>query len=238
MTKVAVIGAGLIGRSWSIVFARAGFQVNLWDPFPRQTEAAMTFIADRLPELRQAGLLADEPADVLARIAPVGNHVRRRAGRGPSAETAPNRFRRNRHCLLVEDEKRLQLDLAPLYSAKARARLDAEDVIAGMGKAGPQLLNRGRRLNLLLHAATLIGQLDYEFRHSFARPGRTCPAFQGASRQFSGYQFPSADLVMDRRDRQKQRSKQQPLLSKAKLLIRALVYNPPTPGFPLTGPGK
>jgi 3-hydroxyacyl-CoA dehydrogenase len=70
MTKVAVIGAGLIGRSWSIVFARAGFQVNLWDPFPHQTEAAMTFIADRLPELRQAGLLADEPAAVLARITP------------------------------------------------------------------------------------------------------------------------------------------------------------------------
>ena len=70
MTKVAVIGSGLIGRSWSIVFARAGFQVNLWDPFPHQIEAAMTFIADRLPELRQAGLLADEPADVLARIAP------------------------------------------------------------------------------------------------------------------------------------------------------------------------
>src|SRR5262249_45140048 len=71
MTKVAVIGAGLIGRSWSIVFARAGFQVNLWDPFPHQIEAAMAFIADRLPELRQAGLLADAPADVLARIAPV-----------------------------------------------------------------------------------------------------------------------------------------------------------------------
>jgi L-gulonate 3-dehydrogenase len=71
MTKTAVIGAGLIGRSWSIVFARAGFHVNLWDPFPHQTEAAMTFIADRLPELRQAGLLADEPAAVLARIAPM-----------------------------------------------------------------------------------------------------------------------------------------------------------------------
>jgi L-gulonate 3-dehydrogenase len=73
MTKVAVIGAGLIGRSWSIVFARAGFQVNLWDPFARQTEVAMTFIADRLPELRQAGLLADEPTDVLARITPVAS---------------------------------------------------------------------------------------------------------------------------------------------------------------------
>ena len=71
MTKVAVIGAGLIGRSWAIVFARAGFSVNLWDPFPQQTEAAMMFIADRLPELREAGLLPDEPATVLARIAAI-----------------------------------------------------------------------------------------------------------------------------------------------------------------------
>jgi L-gulonate 3-dehydrogenase len=73
MTKVAVIGAGLIGRSWAIVFSRAGFSVNLWDPFPHQTTAAMAFIAERLPELRQAGLLADEPEIVLARINPMAS---------------------------------------------------------------------------------------------------------------------------------------------------------------------
>ncbi|MDR3532388.1 MAG: 3-hydroxyacyl-CoA dehydrogenase [Rhodopila sp.] len=71
MTNVAVIGAGLIGRAWSIVFARAGFHVTLWDQFPQQTTIALTFIADRLPELRAAGLLADEPETVLARIHPV-----------------------------------------------------------------------------------------------------------------------------------------------------------------------
>ncbi|MGE4045158.1 MAG: 3-hydroxyacyl-CoA dehydrogenase [Acetobacteraceae bacterium] len=71
MTNVAVIGAGLIGRAWSIVFARAGFQVALWDKFPQQVSLAMDFIADRLPELRQAGLLADEPEAVLARIRPI-----------------------------------------------------------------------------------------------------------------------------------------------------------------------
>jgi L-gulonate 3-dehydrogenase len=70
MSTIAVIGAGLIGRSWAIVFARAGFQVNLWDPFPHQTEAAIAFIAERLPELREAGLLPDEPAVTLARITP------------------------------------------------------------------------------------------------------------------------------------------------------------------------
>ena len=29
---VGVVGAGLIGRAWSIVFSRAGFNVSLWDP--------------------------------------------------------------------------------------------------------------------------------------------------------------------------------------------------------------
>ena len=71
MTNVAVIGAGLIGRAWSIVFARAGFEVALWDKFPAQVQLALDFIADRLPELRQAGLLVDEPAVVLGRIRPM-----------------------------------------------------------------------------------------------------------------------------------------------------------------------
>ncbi len=31
---VAVIGCGLIGRAWTIVFARAGLSVRLWDPDP------------------------------------------------------------------------------------------------------------------------------------------------------------------------------------------------------------
>ena len=71
MSNVAVIGAGLIGRAWSIVFARAGFTVALWDQFPLQTTQALAFIADRLPELRAAGLLADAPDAVLARIRPM-----------------------------------------------------------------------------------------------------------------------------------------------------------------------
>jgi L-gulonate 3-dehydrogenase len=70
MTKVAVIGAGLIGRAWSIVFARAGFDVALWDPIPQQVATAQDFIADRLPELRDAGLLDEDPAAVSARIRP------------------------------------------------------------------------------------------------------------------------------------------------------------------------
>ncbi|HEY2621285.1 MAG TPA: 3-hydroxyacyl-CoA dehydrogenase [Acetobacteraceae bacterium] len=68
MTQVAVVGAGLIGRAWSIVFARAGFDVALWDPYPQQVEAALGFIAERLPELREVGLLNEAPAVVGARV--------------------------------------------------------------------------------------------------------------------------------------------------------------------------
>ncbi|HET8997313.1 MAG TPA: 3-hydroxyacyl-CoA dehydrogenase [Acetobacteraceae bacterium] len=70
MSKIAVIGAGLIGRAWSIVFARAGFDVALWDKFPQAVEGARTFIGERLPELHEAGLLAEQPGTVLARIRP------------------------------------------------------------------------------------------------------------------------------------------------------------------------
>ena len=71
MDKVAIIGAGFIGRAWAIVFARAGFTVQLWDPVAEAAAAARGFIAERLPELRAAGLLADTPEQVLARIAPM-----------------------------------------------------------------------------------------------------------------------------------------------------------------------
>jgi L-gulonate 3-dehydrogenase len=71
MTTIAVVGAGLIGRAWSIVFARAGFDVALWDPYPQQTQAALGFIAERLPALQEAGLLGEAPHAVAARIHPV-----------------------------------------------------------------------------------------------------------------------------------------------------------------------
>ena len=31
MSVVAIIGSGLIGRAWALVFARAGWQVKMYD---------------------------------------------------------------------------------------------------------------------------------------------------------------------------------------------------------------
>jgi L-gulonate 3-dehydrogenase len=71
--QVAVIGAGLIGRAWSIVFSRAGFDVRLWDPVEAAVPAALEFIAARLPELHQLGLVKDTPAEILPRIRPAAS---------------------------------------------------------------------------------------------------------------------------------------------------------------------
>ena len=98
MTRIAVIGAGLIGRAWSIVFARAGFTVALWDPVPAAVPAARDFIAARLPELAEAGLLADPPAAVLARLHPAASLAEAVAEAAHVQENGPER---------VEDKRAL-----------------------------------------------------------------------------------------------------------------------------------
>ena len=65
---VAVVGAGLIGRAWAIVFARAGHPVRLHDADAATMAGSLAYIGERLDELAGFGLLQDTPAVVLARI--------------------------------------------------------------------------------------------------------------------------------------------------------------------------
>ncbi|MEP6944210.1 MAG: 3-hydroxyacyl-CoA dehydrogenase [Betaproteobacteria bacterium] len=59
---VAVVGAGLIGRAWAMVFARAGWRVRLHDSSDVQIAAARAFIADSLDEQATHGLVDDASA--------------------------------------------------------------------------------------------------------------------------------------------------------------------------------
>lgn len=45
MTHVAIVGCGVIGRSWIRVFTRAGYAVRVWDPVPGAIEAALAWHA-------------------------------------------------------------------------------------------------------------------------------------------------------------------------------------------------
>jgi L-gulonate 3-dehydrogenase len=67
MATAAIIGAGLIGRSWAHVFARAGWDVRVWDPEPRQRESSAGLIESSLHELAAHGLVTD-PAAAAKRV--------------------------------------------------------------------------------------------------------------------------------------------------------------------------
>ena len=56
MEQVAIIGAGLIGRAWAAVFARAGWGVRLHDPHGPTLEAAPELVQAELAMLREHGL--------------------------------------------------------------------------------------------------------------------------------------------------------------------------------------
>lgn len=64
---VAVVGAGLVGSGWAIVFARAGLDVKMFDSAPGAAQRALQRIGDRVDDLRDAGLV-DDPKRILARI--------------------------------------------------------------------------------------------------------------------------------------------------------------------------
>ena len=53
MPRVGIIGAGLIGRSWAIVFARAGWDVVLYDQNSGVAEEATALITEALVKDRQ-----------------------------------------------------------------------------------------------------------------------------------------------------------------------------------------
>jgi L-gulonate 3-dehydrogenase len=62
MPTAAIIGAGLIGRSWANVFARAGWRWQVWDPIDAQRDGAPEAIAASLHELARHGLVDDAAA--------------------------------------------------------------------------------------------------------------------------------------------------------------------------------
>ena len=72
MPTAAIVGAGLIGRSWAIVFARAGWAVRLADPSAEALAAAPGLIRQALDDLKTHGLV-DDPAAAAARVTPAAS---------------------------------------------------------------------------------------------------------------------------------------------------------------------
>ena len=62
MPSAAVVGTGLIGRSWAVVFACAGWTVRLTDPHGPTLDAAPALVHQSLSELAAHGLVDDADA--------------------------------------------------------------------------------------------------------------------------------------------------------------------------------
>ena len=71
--KIGIVGAGLIGRAWAIVFARAGHEVAVFDGEPKAMAALGAALRAGLRALADAGLLAEAPEAVLARVTPAAS---------------------------------------------------------------------------------------------------------------------------------------------------------------------
>ena len=88
MLDIAVIGTGLVGRAWAIVFARAGHQVRIYDSNPHAASRALSLIAESLADLAEFGLISQTPAVVQERITVALDLVAALHGAGYAQENA------------------------------------------------------------------------------------------------------------------------------------------------------
>ncbi|MEI6718802.1 MAG: 3-hydroxyacyl-CoA dehydrogenase NAD-binding domain-containing protein, partial [Betaproteobacteria bacterium] len=70
-SKTGVVGAGLIGRAWAMVFARAGLQVKIFDADAKALSACMGHIETLVKDMHAADLVQESPANIIRRITPV-----------------------------------------------------------------------------------------------------------------------------------------------------------------------
>lgn len=65
---VAVVGAGLVGAGWALVFARAGLTVRIYDANPAISKACVPLIEQQVADLIEFGLLTESADGIIARL--------------------------------------------------------------------------------------------------------------------------------------------------------------------------
>jgi 3-hydroxyacyl-CoA dehydrogenase len=111
MNNISVVGCGLVGGSWSLVFARAGFDVKLYDPSPASIDAALGFAKTAATALAAQDLLNGQTVEaVLARLKPVQTLAEALRDADYIQESAPER---------LPVKQALYKELAPLAKADA-----------------------------------------------------------------------------------------------------------------------
>jgi 3-hydroxyacyl-CoA dehydrogenase len=104
MEKIAVVGAGMVGRAWAIVFARAGREVSLYDADSGAVARAQPLIAGGARDLAEAGLIDEAPEVVVARVRPAETIAAALDGAAHVQENAPEDLALKRELFSAMDE--------------------------------------------------------------------------------------------------------------------------------------
>ncbi|MEN8660017.1 MAG: 3-hydroxyacyl-CoA dehydrogenase [Marivita sp.] len=107
--RVAILGMGLIGRSWAVDFARAGARVALWDAMDGVVETSLSQIRELVLDMDGAGLLNETPEVILSRINPSSTLSEALSGADYIQENTPERIE-IKHDVLAAIEANAQPD--------------------------------------------------------------------------------------------------------------------------------
>jgi 3-hydroxyacyl-CoA dehydrogenase len=102
MERIALVGGGLVGQAWAIVFGRAGHAVMLFDADPAALEQARRNIAARLDDLAGLGLVEDAAA-ALGRVRYAGTLGEALASADHVQESTPERVEVKREVFAALD---------------------------------------------------------------------------------------------------------------------------------------
>ncbi len=132
VSRVAVVGCGVVGSSWALVFARAGLEVAVYDASAAAVQATVDFVRSALNDLAAEGMAGpDDAATTVARLHATTDLAEALKGADYVQESAPERLP-----LKIELYKQLDALAAPgTILASSTSGLPASAFTEGLANA-------------------------------------------------------------------------------------------------------
>ena len=127
--RVAVIGSGLIGRSWACVFAAGGCDVALYDEIADATQAARVMVTEDLQMMENHGLVNDAES-AASRVRAAASLAEALEGATYVQENAPERLEVKR-AVFEELDRRSQRDVILASSTSTIVASSFTETLAG-----------------------------------------------------------------------------------------------------------
>lgn len=128
--RVAVVGAGSIGVSWCLVFARAGHAVALYDPDAARLDSSLEEVRAKLAPLSEARLLDESIETIAGRIERMSGLAAALIGTDYVQESVPEHLELKQE-VMAEIEAHVDADCVLASSSSA---LMPSRIFAGLGK--------------------------------------------------------------------------------------------------------